>query len=63
MSEKTSRQVRKEVKNQADKMKSLLALQILDYMENTARARSFFARVRVALRYVFRKDFRGIMGE
>ena len=63
MSGKSSRQVRKEVKKQADDMKSLLALQIRDYMENTARAKGFFGRVRVACRYVFRKDFRGIMGE
>lgn len=63
MSGRTSRQVRKEVKNVAGDMKTHLTVQILEYMEQTARKKGFFGRCKVALRYIFKKDFRGILGE
>lgn len=63
MSQKNARQVRKEIVKQTDNAKMFLTSQILTFMEETARNRSFFARIKIALRYIFKKDFRGILGE
>lgn len=61
MSGKTSRQIRKEVKGAADDMKSFLTTQILTYMEQRAVSLGFFKRFRLAMRYLFLKDFHSIM--
>lgn len=61
MSGKTSRQIRKEVKGAAEDMKSVLALQILNYMEQRAVSIGFFKRLKLAFRYLFFKDFHSII--
>ncbi len=63
MSGKQSRQVRKEISFQTDRAKSLIALQILDFMCETARKKTFFQRLKICMRYLFKKDFRGLLGE
>lgn len=59
----TAKKIKKEVKSSADDMKMLLTAQILNFMEEQAQSKSFFQRWKVAMRYVFKKDFRGILGE
>ena len=59
----TAKKIKKEVKSSADDMKMLLTAQILSFMEEQAKSKSFFQRWKVAMRYVFKKDFRGILGE
>jgi hypothetical protein len=63
MSGKQSRQVRKEISFQTDRAKSLIALQILDFMCETAQEKTFFQRLKICMRYLFKKDFRGLLGE
>lgn len=63
MSGKQSRQVRKEISFQTDRAKSLIALQILDFMCEAAQEKTFFQRLKVCMRYLFKKDFRGLLGE
>lgn len=63
MNGKTAKKIKKEVQNTAEEMKMGLTAQILTYMEQIAKSKGFFGRVKVALRYVFKKDFRGILGE
>lgn len=59
MSGKVTRQIRKAVNSQ-----ELLAVaKVLDFIEQTARSKNFFQRWHIAMRYVFKKDFRAIMGE
>lgn len=58
-----ARKIRQEVKSSADDMKMLLTAQILSFMEEQAKSKNFFQRWKVAMRYVFKKDFRGILGE
>jgi hypothetical protein len=58
-----ARKIRQEVHSSADDMKMLLTAQILSFMEEQAKSKSFFQRWKVAMRYVFNKDFRGILGE
>lgn len=59
MSGKVSRQIRKTVNSQ-----ELLSLtKVLDFIEKTAKSKNFFQRWYIAMRYVFKKDFRAIMGE
>lgn len=60
---KTAKKIKKEVRSSADDMKMLLTAQILSFMEEQAKSRNFFQRWKVAMRYVFKKDFRGILGE
>lgn len=60
---KTAKKIKKEVRASADDMKMLLTAQILSFMEEQAKSRNFFQRWKVAMRYVFKKDFRGILGE
>ena len=60
---KTAKKIKKEVRSSADDMKMLLTAQILNFMEEQAKRKSFFQRWKVAMRYVFKKDFRGILGE
>lgn len=60
---KTAKKIKKEVRSSADDMKMLLTAQILSFMEKQAKSRNFFQRWKVAMRYVFKKDFRGILGE
>ena len=60
---KTAKKIKKEVRSSADDMKMLLTAQILSFMEEQAKSKSFFQRWKVAMRYVFKKDFRGILGE
>lgn len=59
----TAKKIKKEVRSSADDMKMLLTAQILNFMEEQAKCKSFFQRWKVAMRYVFKKDFRGILGE
>lgn len=63
MNGKTAKKIKKEVQQTADDMKMLLTAQILSFMEQTAKSKGFFGRVKVSLRYIFKKDFRGILGE
>ena len=59
MSGKITRQIRKAVNSQ-----ELLAVaKVLDFIEQTAKSKNFFQRWHIAMRYVFKKDFRAIMGE
>lgn len=59
MSGKVSRQVRKAVNSQ-----ELLAItKVLEFIEKTAKSKNFFQRWHIAMRYVFKKDFRAVMGE
>lgn len=60
---KTAKKIKKEVRASADDMKILLTAQILNFMEEQAESKNFFQRWKVAMRYVFNKDFRGILGE
>ena len=60
---KTAKKIKKEVRSAADAMKMFLTAQILSFMEEQAKSRNFFQRWKVAMRYVFKKDFRGILGE
>ena len=60
---KTAKKIKKEVRSSADEMKMLLTAQILSFMEEQAKSKSFFQRWKVAMHYVFKKDFRGILGE
>ncbi len=60
---KTAKKIKKEVRSSADDMKMLLTAQILNFMEEQAENKSFFHRWKIAMRYVFKKDFRGILGE
>ena len=59
MSGKVSRQVRKTVNSE----RILLITQVLDFIEAEAKKRNFFQRFRIAMRYLFKKDFRAIMGD
>ena len=59
MSGKVARQVRKTVNGE----KILMVTQVLDFIEKTAKSKNFFQRWHIAMRYVFKKDFRAIMGE
>lgn len=59
MSGKVSRQIRKTMNSQ-----ELLSLtRVLDFIEKTAKSKSFSQRWHIAMRYVFKKDFSAIMGE
>ena len=58
-----ARKIRQEVHATADDMKMLLTAQILSFMEEQAESKNFFQRWKVAMRYVFNKDFRGILGD
>ena len=60
---KVAKKIKKEVRSSADDMKMLLTAQILSFMEEQAKHKSFFQRWKVAMRYVLKKDFRGILGE
>ena len=59
MSGKVTRQIRKTVNGE----RLLLITQVLDFIEQTAKSKNFFQRWHIAMRYVFKKDFRAIMGE
>lgn len=63
MRSSTAKKIKKEVHSTADDMKMLLTAQILSFMEEQAKSKNFFQRWKVAMRYVFKKDFRGILGE
>lgn len=63
MRDSNARKIRQEVHATADGMKMLLTAQILSFMEEQAKSKNFFQRWKVAMRYVFKKDFRGILGD
>lgn len=59
MSGKVTRQVRKTVNGE----RILLITQVLDFIEKEATKKNFFQRFKIAMRYLFKKDFRAVMGE
>lgn len=59
MSGKVTRQVRKTVNGE----RILLVTQVLDFIEKEATKKNFFQRFKIAMRYLFKKDFRAVMGE
>lgn len=59
MSGKVTRQVRKTVNSE----RLLLITQVLDFIEKEATKKNFFQRFKIAMRYLFKKDFRAVMGE
>ena len=59
MSGKVTRQVRKTVNGE----RILLITQVLDFIEKEATKKNFFQRFKIAMRYLFKKDFRAVLGE
>lgn len=60
---KTAKKIKKEVEAATEDMQMFLTVQIVNFLAEQAKRRSFFQRWKAAMRYVFKKDFRGILGE